>query len=79
VSASLPGVDSEGTVATAMDLAHTLLESAMQMRKARFVRNSAAYLQSCMVPAKDLFVATTGTVASVVVVPLVGGDRESAG
>ena len=54
-----------------MDISHTLLESAVAMRKARFVRNSAAYLQTCMVPARDLFVASTETVASVVVVPLV--------
>lgn len=71
-SASLPLLAAtEGTVATAMDLAHTLLESAVSMRKARFVRNSATYLQTCLVPARDLFVASKETVASMVVVPLV--------
>lgn len=35
--------------------------------------NRQAYLQTCLVPARDLFVAANGTVASVVVVPLVSG------
>lgn len=42
MSASLPRVDPlDGTVATAMELRNTLLESAVKMQRARFVRNSA--------------------------------------
>jgi hypothetical protein len=46
VSAMLPTVDTaDATVATALGLAGTLLESAMVLGKARFVRNIATYMQ----------------------------------
>lgn len=71
VSASLPSDLADGVVASTLEVAGTLLESAMTMRKARFVRNCASYMQTCLAPAKDMFVAATEPVASVVVVPLV--------
>ncbi len=61
-------------VASEMDLANTLLASAVAMRKARFVRDTTNYLQSTARPARDVFTRPDALVASVVVVPLVHGD-----
>ncbi|GBF87377.1 hypothetical protein Rsub_00088 [Raphidocelis subcapitata] len=74
-SAALPAPDpSEGAVATAINLAGTLLESALAMGKARFVRDITTYLQMSSLPARDLFLTSGDTVASLVIVPLVARD-----
>ena len=72
MSADLPSLDpAGGAVATAIDLRNTLLASTVASQKARFVRDTAAYMQLCAAPARDVFTAARTLVASLVVVPLV--------
>ncbi|GBG00219.1 hypothetical protein Rsub_12704 [Raphidocelis subcapitata] len=57
-----------------LPLANTLLESALSLRKARFVRDTAAFLQNARDPARDVFTHASAAVASVCCVPLLVGD-----
>lgn len=74
-SMALPADPTEpDVVASEMAVAGTLLESAISMCKARFVRDCTVYLQTCAVPARDMFVTAEEPVASLVVVPLIVKD-----
>jgi hypothetical protein len=48
-------------------------------RKARFVKDVAAYMQSCPSPARDLFTHASQAVSSLVVVPLLRGGTALGG
>lgn len=63
----------EELVVIEVPLAHTLLLDAVSKRKARFVSDCAAYLQSCRKPAGDMFTHPNPVhiVSSIVVLPLV--------
>ena len=61
-----------------MPLRDTLLASAVAMRKARFVKDCAAYLQNCPSPARDVFTHASEVVASVVCVPLLAAGGGAA-
>ncbi|KAI8466889.1 MAG: hypothetical protein J3K34DRAFT_460676 [Monoraphidium minutum] len=73
VSQQLPLLDpgEPDVVAGEMAVAGTLLESAVTMLKARFVRDCTVYLQTCATPARDMFITAEEPVAAIVVVPLV--------
>jgi len=58
-----------------LPLSNTLLASAVMMKKARFVRDCATYLQNCPTPARDVFTHASDPVSSIVVVPLVVGNQ----
>ncbi|KIZ04317.1 putative serine/threonine-protein kinase roco8 [Monoraphidium neglectum] len=62
-----------------LGLAHTLVASAVTRRKARFVKDVAAYMQSCPSPARDLFTHASQAVSSLVVVPLLRGGTALGG
>jgi len=55
---------------TEISLENTLLLDAVAKGKARFVSDCASYLQSCMMPATDIFISPQALVASIVVLPL---------
>ena len=57
-------------VAGPLELANTLLASAVGMRQARFIKDVAAYMQTCAHPARDVFTRASEVVSSLVVVPL---------
>ena len=79
VTAALAAPDPALDVAVReVPLANTLLASAIAMRKARFVRDAASYLQNCPSPARDVFTHASSLVASVVVVPLLVGGAHAA-
>jgi hypothetical protein len=48
--------------------------SQVLLKKARFVKDCASYLQNCPSPARDVFTHASDPVSSVVVVPLLVGD-----
>jgi len=62
-------------VASEMELPGTLLASSLSINKARFIRDVATYCQSTARPARDVFTQPSQLVSSLVVVPLVHGDR----
>jgi hypothetical protein len=45
------------------------------MRKARFVKDCASYMQNCPTPARDVFTHASHMVSSLVVVPLLVDER----
>jgi len=45
------------------------------MKKARFVKDCASYIQNCPAPARDVFTHASQLVSSVVVVPLLVGSQ----
>ena len=49
-------------------------EPQLSLRKARFVRDTAAFLQNARDPARDVFTHASAAVASVCCVPLLVGD-----
>ncbi|KAI8469489.1 MAG: kinase-like domain-containing protein [Monoraphidium minutum] len=71
----LPSDPQEDVTVREMPLAHTLLASAIQGKKARFVKDCAAYMQNCPEPAHDVFTHASHLVSSLVVVPLIVEGR----
>ena len=47
----------------------------MSLKKARFVKDCASYMQNCPAPARDVFTHASHLVSSLVVVPLLVDDR----
>jgi hypothetical protein len=47
----------------------------VSLKKARFVKDCASYMQNCPAPARDVFTHASHMVSSVVVVPLLAADR----
>lgn len=62
-------------VARVLSMDRTLLASAVVMQQARFVKDCAAYIQTCPAPARDIFSPCSGPVASVVLIPLLAGPE----
>ncbi|KAI8469487.1 MAG: hypothetical protein J3K34DRAFT_459366 [Monoraphidium minutum] len=74
-TASLPSDPVADVAVREVPLDNTLLASVFAMKKARFVKDCAAYMQNCPTPARDVFTHTSHMVSSLVVVPLLVDDR----
>ncbi|KIY97123.1 hypothetical protein MNEG_10840 [Monoraphidium neglectum] len=74
-SVLLPADPAADVTVRELPLSNTLLASAVSLRKARFVKDCASYIQNCPTPARDVFTHASHLVSSLVVVPLLVEDR----